>query len=79
METIPSFEELDSSVQEQLDLKTFQVNFRFSFGFVSSLANYVQGKFDVKDFVGSVSEKLITQSKADAGRTCCSSGGHCRT
>lgn len=40
METIPSFEELDSSVQEQLDLKTFQVNLRFSFGFVSSLANY---------------------------------------
>ncbi|KAH9844089.1 exocyst complex component Sec10 [Rhodofomes roseus] len=26
-----------------------------------------EGKFDVKDFVGSISEKLITQSKADAG------------
>lgn len=25
METAPSFDELDSSVQEQLDLKTFQV------------------------------------------------------
>ncbi|KAG9317496.1 hypothetical protein JVU11DRAFT_1700 [Chiua virens] len=27
-----------------------------------------QGKFDVKDFVGSVSEKLITQSKTSSGR-----------
>ncbi|KAH9939976.1 exocyst complex component Sec10 [Amylocystis lapponica] len=26
-----------------------------------------QGKFDVKDFVGSISEKLISQSKADPG------------
>ena len=39
METIPSFEELDSSVQEQLDLKTFQVNLRFSFGFVLLIMN----------------------------------------
>jgi hypothetical protein len=29
----------------------------------------VQDKFDVKDFVGVFSEKLIAQSKADAGRT----------
>lgn len=28
METAPSFEELDMSVQEQLDLKTFQVLFK---------------------------------------------------
>jgi hypothetical protein len=28
----------------------------------------VQGKFDVKDFVGAFSEKLIAQSKADSGR-----------
>jgi hypothetical protein len=27
-----------------------------------------QGKFDVADFVGSVSEKLIAQSKSDNGR-----------
>ncbi|EPQ59103.1 exocyst complex component Sec10 [Gloeophyllum trabeum ATCC 11539] len=26
-----------------------------------------EGKFDVKDFIGSVSERLITQSKSDAG------------
>jgi hypothetical protein len=28
-----------------------------------------QGKFDVADFVGSISEKLIASSKADSGRT----------
>lgn len=28
----------------------------------------LQGKFDVKDFVGTISEKLIAQSKADPGR-----------
>jgi hypothetical protein len=27
-----------------------------------------QGKFDVKDFIGAFSEKLIAQSKADPGR-----------
>ncbi|KAI0320274.1 exocyst complex component Sec10 [Amylostereum chailletii] len=30
-------------------------------------AESFEGKFDVKDFVGSFSEKLITQSKSDAG------------
>ncbi|KII94933.1 hypothetical protein PLICRDRAFT_128288 [Plicaturopsis crispa FD-325 SS-3] len=40
---------LDPSVQEQLQLKTFE------------------GKFDVKDFVGAVSEKLIAQSQSDPG------------
>ena len=30
-----------------------------------------QEKFDVKDFVGHISEKLIAQSKADPGRKQC--------
>ncbi|KAL5507953.1 SEC10 [Sanghuangporus vaninii] len=49
MGATPSFEELDTSVREQLDLKTFE------------------GKFEVKDFVGSVSEKLISNSKSSSG------------
>ncbi|KAH8118616.1 exocyst complex protein [Phellopilus nigrolimitatus] len=49
METAPSFDELDPSVQEQLDIKTFQ------------------GKFDVKDFIGAVSDKLISNSKTGSG------------
>ncbi|KAI5119514.1 hypothetical protein M0805_002450 [Coniferiporia weirii] len=49
MEAPPTFDELDPSVREHLDLETFQ------------------GKFDVKDFIGAVSEKLIANSKADPG------------
>ncbi|EJD01579.1 exocyst complex protein [Fomitiporia mediterranea MF3/22] len=49
MSAVPSFDELDPSVQEQLNLKTFQ------------------GKFEVKDFIGSVSERLITNSKSSSG------------
>jgi hypothetical protein len=32
--------------------------------------NTFQGKFDVTEFVGAVSEKLIAQSKANSGREC---------
>ncbi|THH12213.1 hypothetical protein EW145_g135 [Phellinidium pouzarii] len=49
MEGAPKFNELDASVQEQLDHRTFQ------------------GKFDVKDFIGAVSEKLIANSEFDSG------------
>ena len=30
----------------------------------------IQGKFDVTEFVGGISEKLIAESKQDAGRAC---------
>lgn len=59
--------DLDASVLEQLQLSTFQVRDTvYCTVSVSKLA--LQSKFDVKDFVGAISEKLITQSNANAGR-----------
>jgi len=49
MESTGSYEELDSSVKEHLDIATFQ------------------RKFDVKDFIGSISDKLISESKSISG------------
>ncbi len=33
-----------------------------------SLTSNLQGKFDVKEFVAGISERLISQSKASSGR-----------
>ena len=61
--------ELDPAVEGQLVLDTFQVRVSVLF---PDLAHWFlhlpQGKFDVKDFVGSVSERLIAQSKISSGR-----------
>ena len=57
---------LDSSLEELLTITTFEVCTRLPT--LKLPLHYGQGKFDVKDFVSSVSEKLITQSKAEAGR-----------
>jgi hypothetical protein len=51
---------------DALRLQTFQV--RAYIVIVLQAPTLVQGKFDVKDFVGAFSEKLIAQSKADPGR-----------
>lgn len=58
--------ELDPAVEGQLTLDTFQV--RAIARFPDPAHCLPQGKFDVKDFVGSVSERLIAQSKASSGR-----------
>lgn len=58
--------ELDPAVEGELTLGTFQVGTSVLF---PALAHCLpQGKFDVKDFVGSVSERLIAQSKTSSGR-----------
>lgn len=64
----PDLIELDPAVEGQLTLNTFQV--RASVLSLYLAYSFAQGKFDVKDFVGSVSEKLITQSKTSSGRAC---------
>lgn len=62
----PDRVELDPAVEGQLTLDTFQVRAIVRF---PGLAHcFSQGKFDVKDFVGSVSERLIAQSKTSSGR-----------
>ena len=58
--------ELDRAVEAQLTLDTFQV--RVSILFPTFADWFPQRKFDVKDFVGSVSERLIAQSKISSGR-----------
>ena len=63
--------ELDPAVEGQLVLDTFQVYSSVPLPNAHScLLRFSQGKFDVKDLVGSVSEKLITQSKVSSGRAC---------
>ena len=61
--------ELDPAVEGHLTLDTFQVRAGVLF---PDLAHYLlhilQGKFDVKEFVGSVSERSIAQSKTSSGR-----------
>lgn len=57
---------LDPAVEEHLALKTFEVSIPPGAGAYADF--FVQEKFDVKDFISSLSEKLIAQSKADAGR-----------
>lgn len=58
--------ELDPAIEGQLTLDTFQV---CPIIFLPAPAHcFLQGKFDVKDFVGSVSERLITLSKTSSGR-----------
>ncbi|KAH7930700.1 exocyst complex component Sec10 [Leucogyrophana mollusca] len=49
MQDVHDFDELDPTIEEQLQLNAFT------------------GKFDVKEFVGSASERLITQSKTSSG------------
>lgn len=64
---------LDPAVRQQLQLKTFevcQILLWTWLPFLSDLLVSLQGKFEVKDLVGSVSEKLISQSKAEPGRAC---------
>ena len=62
---------LDPAVRQQLQLKTFEVRqILLWLPFLSDLLVSLQGKFEVKDLVGSVSEKLISQSKAEPGRAC---------
>ena len=68
--TFPPDYALDAGVREQLQLKTFEVlsNYLVLVVSLSNIYGVLQGKFEVKDLVGSVSEKLIAQSKAEPGR-----------
>lgn len=59
---------LDPSVEEVLTLLTFEVKTYFIELAPVLTRRIIQDKFDVKDFVSSVSEKLIAQSKARPGR-----------
>jgi hypothetical protein len=60
---------LEPSVEEHLQLSAFKVLITLpASGW--SLKCGRQGKFDVTDFVSSISEKLIAQSKANSERTC---------
>ena len=56
----------DTATGDALKLSTFQVYAHIGPPFETLTS--VQGKFDVKDFIGAFSEKLIAQSKADPGR-----------
>jgi hypothetical protein len=58
---------LDPPTGDALTPQTFQVH-AYVVHFSSEPLTLVQGKFDVKDFIGAFSEKLIAQSKADPGR-----------
>ena len=76
MKQVSSFEDLDPSVKEQLDLKTFQVTQFIGTQNTAQCTQTVRicfcyAKFDAKDFIGSISEKLISNSKADSGRMFC--------
>lgn len=57
---------LDAPTGDALRLQTFQVHAYIVLS--PKPLTLVQGKFDVKDFIGAFSEKLIAQSKADPGR-----------
>ena len=59
---------LDGAAQEILKPETFEVRVTQPHdpGFLNRYVS--QGKFDVKEFVASFSEKLIAQSKHDSGR-----------
>lgn len=64
------FQELDPVIQKQLSLQSFEVETTNPFPYTYPLTSYGQGKFDVKDFIGGLSERLIVQSKASPGRMC---------
>lgn len=59
---------LDPSVDEHLHLSEFKVWFDRYLHWQVPNTNTLQGKFDVTEFVSSVSEKLIAESKTDNGR-----------
>ncbi len=58
--------ELEPSTSKLLELSVFEVNPPFNLILLSLTC--CQGKFDVTEFVGSMSEQLIAKSKADTGR-----------
>ena len=59
--------QLELGVEEHLNLSEFTVGGTFIMRELQVTDPY-QGKFEVTDFIGSISEKLIAQSKADNGR-----------
>lgn len=61
---------LDPSISQNLTLASFQVSTKLLRLTCNLTTNVPQGKFDVTDFIGTISEKLIAQSKAVNGRTC---------
>ena len=59
---------LDPLVEERLTLETFEVFLALENAVLRKLSSATQDKFDLREFIGAVSENLITQSQEDPGR-----------
>ena len=64
----PQLTTLDTTIEERLTLESFEVSIAPESALPAELSDATQDKFDLRDFIGAVSEKLIARSQEDSGR-----------
>jgi len=64
----PQLTTLDLVIEEQLTIESFEVIVALENAVPRKLSNATQDKFDLREFIGAVSERLITRSQEDPGR-----------
>jgi hypothetical protein len=65
----PQLTALDPAIEERFTLESFEVIVTLESAVLRKLSGSTQDKFDLREFIGAVSERLITQSQEDSGRT----------